>query len=91
MGRTTWDSVSVTIGRSTIASITASIAVRSFPRTIAMTAGPPKRASARTTPGNRRMAWHAARGPGLVVDTNTYASTVKVVEASPGPISREAT
>jgi len=31
----------------------------------------PKRTSAPTAPSNLRMAWHAARGPGFVVETNT--------------------
>lgn len=42
--------------------------------TIATTGGPPNKASARTTPSSLRIVWHAVRGPGLVVDMNTYAS-----------------
>ena len=42
--------------------------------TIATTGGPPNKASARTTPSSLRIAWHAARGPGLVVEMKMYAS-----------------
>src|SRR5215468_4344315 len=59
---------------SMIASTTRSTAVRSSPATMATTGGPPNRASARTTPSSLRIAWQAARGPGLVVEMNTYAS-----------------
>ena len=44
------------------------------PATMATTGGPPNRASARTTPSSLQIAWQAARGPGLVVEMNTYAS-----------------